>query len=133
MLVLSSVHSVLLLLFVALFGEYVYIDSMDQEQELLCRIAYEILIATERVVSEELSDDELLTAPELAKRFGIKLDKLKRKLKALRREDLITPISMSPKRYRFDFYTFRNMSPEHPLYEGLNTVQLSLEALREGS
>ncbi len=90
---------------------------MDDEQALLGRIAYEIMKTTDQVIAEDLSEDELLSAPELAKRLGMKLDKLKRKLKLLQKEDLIQPIRLSPKRYRFNHFTFERLSETHVFAE----------------
>ncbi len=101
---------------IALLHQYVYKNGMDKEQELLCRIAYEILQTTDQVVSEGLSEEHLLSAPELAKRLSMKLDKLKRKLKSLKQDNLIRPISLSPKRYRFDRYTLERLPEEHFLF-----------------
>lgn len=92
---------------------------MEKDMELTCRIAGEILRATDEWSSGDKLEECLPTAAELARQFDVKLEKLKKKLRILRQENLIQSVSASPKRYRFDRYALREMAEEHPLYEAL--------------
>ncbi len=110
-------------IFFRVFGEAIalsrnreYMFSMDKDVELTCRIACEILRATDAWTAGDKLEDELPSATELARQLDVKLEKLKKKLRLLRQENLIRSVSVSPKRYRFDRYALREMPPDHPLY-----------------
>lgn len=89
---------------------------MDRHEEILHLLTTEILQASEALTQGDLLEDELPSASDLARKLNLKLEMVKKKLRILKGEGLIHPISFSPKRYRIDRYGVNHLSPEHPLY-----------------
>ena len=56
------------------------------------------------------------TAPEIARRLGLKTEDVKKKLKILLEAQLVRIIGLSPKHWQFDDYHFERMDPEESLF-----------------
>jgi DNA-binding transcriptional regulator YhcF (GntR family) len=59
-------------------------------------------------------EDDWPTAMMLSKQLKLKPETVKKKLRLLQQWGLIQPISVSPKRYRFDHYIWNHLSLEDP-------------------
>lgn len=101
---------------------------LERDRALLNSILTEIIQATEAWSDGSLLEDELPTAAGLARKLNLRLDNVKKKLRLLKDEGLIRAISVSPKRYRFDRYTFKHLDEDSPLYELLEDISLTVEA-----
>lgn len=57
-----------------------------------------------RQADAEQTEERLPTAPDIARVLGYRSDYVKKRLKTLKTLDLVHPLGMSPKRYRFNAY-----------------------------
>lgn len=89
---------------------------MPSEEEVFTGLAGQILEATERLVAGDIMEDDLPTAADLARRFNWRLETVKKKLRVLKEQGLIQPISVTPKRYRFNRWALREMDESSPLF-----------------
>lgn len=87
------------------------------DTEIFSRLAEEILATTERFQSETLLEDELPTAADLARKLNYRLETVKKKLRVLKEAGLIQPVSMTPKRYRFNRWALRELETGDILFE----------------
>ncbi len=87
------------------------------DTEIFTRLAGEILAGTERYQSGELLEDDLPTAADLARLFNYRLETVKKKLRVLKDHALIQPISMTPKRYRFNRWALNDLEAGSLLFE----------------
>lgn len=92
------------------------LDIMVKDEELIGRLASEILDATEVFNTGPQFEEALPTAADLARKLNLRLETVKKKLRLLKEADLIQPTSMQPKRYRFNFWTLRSMEENDPFY-----------------
>jgi DNA-binding Lrp family transcriptional regulator len=95
--------------------------TMDAESTQLLQIAQEILRATRELDDADGFADEasLPSATDLARSLNLKIDKVKKRIRQLVHDNVIRPVSFSPKRYRFDLYALRHL-PEDSLYRLLD-------------
>jgi hypothetical protein len=61
------------------------------------------------------ADEDWPTSAELARLFNVKQEWMKKQLKTLQGEQLLIPISVSPKRYRFSYYDWKHLPDDHEL------------------
>ena len=87
------------------------------DTEIFSNLAGEILSGTERYQAGELQEDDLPTAADLARLFNYRLETVKKKLRALKENHLIQPISMTPKRYRFNRWALSELEADSPFYD----------------
>lgn len=87
------------------------------ETEIFTRVVGEILSASERFQTGELLEEGLPTAADLARLFNYRLETVKKKLRVLKDHHLIHPISMTPKRYRFNRWALNDLPEDELLYE----------------
>ncbi len=87
------------------------------EDPLLIALFQDILAATR----EGTAPDFLPSAAELARTHKVKLEVAKKRLRRLRAEGLIVAVSYSPKRYKVDLYQLRQLGPDHPGWDLLET------------
>lgn len=87
------------------------------EPEILTQLAHAILAGTEAYHAGDLLEEELPTAADLARRFHYRLETVKKKLRVLKEHHLIQPISMTPKRYRFNRWALTDLAMDSLLYE----------------
>jgi hypothetical protein len=95
---------------------YYNFSIMPSENELFSQLARAILEATERFCSGDCLEDEMPTASELARRYNYRLETVKKKLRVLKEQGLIQPISMTPKRYRFNQWALKSLDEDHPFH-----------------
>ena len=88
---------------------------MDAE-ELLGLIALEIAGITAQVDAGILMAEALPSAIGLARKLNIRPETIKKKLRLLKAGELIQPVSLSPKRYRFNRYALRELPVENDFY-----------------
>lgn len=86
-------------------------------QELLHLVARFVLEATESFQAGDLSQDDLPSAADVARALGLDTDVVKKKLKILKEDELVQAISVTPKRYRFNFYAFNALEEDSELYD----------------
>lgn len=83
-----------------------------EEDEILRAVALELMYDN----PQKWHYSEGATALEIARRQGIKLDIVKKKLKILKEAGLVRTIDLNPKRWKFDEYNFNQMDIEDPIY-----------------
>lgn len=86
---------------------------MVTEQILLGQLLTDIYTAS---IKQGVQEDCLPTAAELARNNGFRLESVKKKLKLLKAAELILPVGMMPKRYRFNTWMFEALKSDHPWY-----------------
>jgi hypothetical protein len=86
------------------------------DEELFTRLVEEIRQATERVSAGDCLEDDLPTAAALARKFNYRLETVKKKLRVLKEEGLIQPVTVTPKRYRFNRWALKDLDDAHPLH-----------------
>lgn len=91
--------------------------ASPSDSEIFPKLAGEILSGTERYQSGDLQEEDLPTAADLARLLNYRLDTVKKKLRVLKDHHLIQPISMTPKRYRFNRWALTELAEDSPLYE----------------
>jgi hypothetical protein len=87
------------------------------EPEIFTQLAREILAATEAYQTGDLLEEGLPSAADLARKLNYRLETVKKKLRVLKEHHLIQPISITPKRYRFNRWALRDLEPDTLLYE----------------
>ena len=85
-------------------------------EKLLGEIGLEIAGMTARVEAGNILDEALPSANDKARKLGLKLDTIKKKLRVLKAAELVQAVSYSPKRYRFNRYILRDMTEESEFY-----------------
>jgi hypothetical protein len=80
--------------------------SDSRQIDVLCRLAYEIQVATG---SNGVHEDALLTSADLARQLQLRHDYVKKQLRLLKDMGLILPVGLNPKRYRFDTFRYRQL------------------------
>lgn len=89
---------------------------MPNDEELFSRLVREIHEASERFNAGECLEEDLPTAADLARKYNYRLETVKKKLRVLKDNGLIHPVSMTPKRYRFDPWALKSLDESHPLF-----------------
>ncbi len=85
--------------------------------EMLSRLAHEIMDATERLSQDDNGvEDDLPTAADLARKLNYRLEAVKKKLRLLKEAELIQAVTHTPKRYRFNPWALKSLSQDHPFY-----------------
>lgn len=90
--------------------------------EHLYTLAHQILLATQYVDQERGSKDTLLTSADLARQLRLKHDYVKKQLRYLKDLDIIRPIGLNPKRYRFDTFRLERLLCEEHTDEALEAL-----------
>jgi DNA-binding transcriptional MocR family regulator len=91
-------------------------EIAPKDEELFSRLAREILSATERFQEDGQFEESLPSSADLSRTLNIKLETVKKKLRVLKDQGLIHPVSVSPKRYRFDTWALRELDEAHPFF-----------------
>lgn len=89
---------------------------MPSETDLFIQLAGEIRTVTDRLNIGDCLEDDLPTAADLARRLNYRLETVKKKLRILKEEGLIQPVSLTPKRYRFNYWALKSLDEGHILY-----------------
>lgn len=83
---------------------------------LLYQIAHQVALATE--AAGKHNPNGLLTSADLARLLNADRDVVKKALRVLHEYELICPMGMNPKHYRFDTYQFKQMEAQLDAFEG---------------
>ncbi len=85
----------------------------ENEDKDLKQVGLELMFLT----PEKYSNPEGITAVELAKRVGIDLSIVKKKLKLLYDHNIIRCSGLNPKYWRFDEYNYQRLNEEDEIYQ----------------
>ena len=85
----------------------------ENEDKDLKQVGLELMFLT----PEKYSNPEGITAVELAKRIGIDLSIVKKKLKLLYDHNIIRCSGLNPKYWRFDEYNYQRLNEEDEIYQ----------------
>ena len=85
----------------------------ENEDKDLKQVGLELMFLT----PEKYSNPEGITAVELAKRVGIDLNIVKKKLKLLYEHKIIRCSGLNPKYWRFDEYNYQRLDEEDEIYQ----------------
>ena len=86
--------------------------ELENEDKELKQVGLELMFLT----PEKYSNPEGITAVELAKRVGINIDIVKKKLKILYSHEIIRCSGMNPKYWRFDEYNYQRLDEDDEIY-----------------
>jgi hypothetical protein len=88
-------------------------SALEQEDKILKQIGLELMFSNpqNRIYADGL------TSVELAKRFDLKLEMVKKKLNILLEKGIARSSGISPKFWIFDDYNFQRMPEDDPVYE----------------
>lgn len=89
---------------------------MPNDTELFSQLAAEIRTATDRLSAGDCLEDDLPTAADLARRLNYRLETVKKKLRLLKEEGLVQSVSVTPKRYRFNYWALKSLDESHILF-----------------
>lgn len=90
--------------------------ASPSDPEIFGRLVGEILTGTERYQSDEMLEEALPTAADLARKLNYRLETVKKKLRVLKDNHLIQSVSMTPKRYRFNHWALSELETDSPLF-----------------
>lgn len=103
---------------------------IDQRRlDELYKLAYQIERVTEVIDQLHSPPEALLTSSDLAKLFNLNRDHVKKHLRFLKEMGLVRAIGLSPKRYRFDFFHYRQLLND--LFDQDELSQALLRRLQE--
>lgn len=86
--------------------------EIENEDKELKQVGLELMFLT----PEKYSNPEGITAVELAKRVGINIDTVKKKLKILYNHEIIRCSGMNPKYWRFDEYNYQRLDEDDEIF-----------------
>ena len=89
-----------------------YDYELDNEDKELKKVGLELMFMT----PEKCSSDKGITAVELAKRVGLSLETVKKKLSILKDAGLARVIGINPKYWKFDEYNFQRSDEDDDVY-----------------
>jgi transcription initiation factor IIE alpha subunit len=81
-------------------------------EETLVALFRKIQNASQSLLAEELTEEELPTAASLAREMNIRLEEVKKRLQTLRDEDLVQALGLNPKRYRLNAWQVKAAQKE---------------------
>ena len=87
--------------------------DLENEDKELKQVGLELMFLT----PEKYSNPEGITAVELAKRVGINLETVKKKLKILHQHEIIRCSGMNPKYWRFDEYQYQRLDEDDEIFQ----------------
>jgi len=85
---------------------------IEQDDAILRQVGLELMFSN----PQKRNYAEGITATELAKKLGMKLDIVKKKLRILTEKGIVRSVGISPKYWIFDDYNFQRMNEEDPIY-----------------
>jgi len=91
-------------------------DAENEDKDLKL-VGLELMFLT----PEKYSNPEGITTVELAKRVGIAVDIVKKKLKILSEIGIIRCTAMNPKCWKFDDYMYQRLDEENEIYQLLSS------------
>ena len=86
--------------------------ELENEDKELKQVGLELMFLT----PEKYSNPEGITAVELAKRVGINVETVKKKLKILYSHEIIRCSGMNPKYWKFDEYKYQRLDEDDEIY-----------------
>ena len=89
-----------------------YDYELDNEDKELKKVGLELMFMT----PEKCSSEKGITAVELAKRVGLPLETVKKKLSILKDAGLVRVIGINPKYWKFDEYNFQRIDEDDDVY-----------------
>lgn len=89
---------------------------MEIQDDILKTIGLELMFCT----PQKCKNCDGISTIELAKKLGLKVEVVKKKLKILFDAGIIRSIGINPKLWKFDDYTFQRMDIEDPYYKLLS-------------
>ncbi len=89
--------------------EYDY-ENEDKELKL---VGLELMFLT----PEKYSNPKGITAVELAKRVGLNVDIVKKKLRILYENEIIRSTGINPKYWKFDEYKYQRLDEDNDIYK----------------
>lgn len=84
----------------------------DQEDKILKVIGLELMFYS----PDKYSNQDGLTAIEIAKRLSLCVDVVKKKLRILNEKGIVSVKGINPKVWKFDDYNFQRMDVEDEVY-----------------
>ena len=87
--------------------------DVENEDKELKQVGLELMFLT----PEKYSNPEGITAVELAKRVGINIEIVKKKLKILYSHEIIRCSGMNPKYWKFDEYNYQRLDENDEIYQ----------------
>ena len=90
-------------------------SAIQKDDKILQQVGLELMFST----PQSRTYSEGLTAIELSRKFNVKLDIVKKKLKILQGKGIARSMGVSPKFWLFDDYNFQRMNEEDPVYSML--------------
>lgn len=90
-----------------------YDYELETEDKDLKKVGLELMFMT----PEKCSNDNGVTAVELAKLVELPLEIVKKKLNILKEEGIVRVIGINPKYWKFDNYTFQRMDEDNEVYK----------------
>lgn len=85
---------------------------IKQDDKILRQVGLELMFSN----PQNRTYEDGVTAIELSKKFNIKVDLVKKKLKILQEKGIVRSIGVSPKFWMFDDYNFQRMPEDDPIY-----------------
>ena len=85
---------------------------METKDKVLQIILFELLFSN----PQNRKYTEGLTAIELSKKYNLKMDQVKKKLKILQEKGLVRTKGVSPKFWIFDEYRFKRLDENDPIH-----------------
>jgi len=95
-------------------------DMPSSRLGLLYQIAHQVALATE--AAGKHNPDALLTLADLARLFNADREVIKKAVRVLQDFELLVPMGLNPKRYRFDTYQFKVIQRQTVEDEDLQTL-----------
>ena len=90
-----------------------YDYELEDEDKDLKKVGLELMFMT----PEKYSNEEGITAVELAKLVGLPIEIVKKKLIILKNEGIVHVKGINPKFWRFDNYNFQRMDEDSEVYK----------------
>lgn len=92
---------------------------MDEKDKILQQIIFELMFSTPQ--SRTYPDG--LTAIELARKYNVKINIIKKNLRTLLDKGVVKCIGANPKFWLFDEYSYQRISEDDPIHSLLWNVQ----------
>ncbi|NLF83874.1 MAG: hypothetical protein GX568_07835 [Candidatus Gastranaerophilales bacterium] len=101
---------------------------METKDKVLQIILFELLFSNPQ--NRDYADG--LTAVELSRKYNIKIDQVKKRLKILQEKGIVRSIGASPKFWIFDEYNFQKIDQDDPIHYLLcNTEDIDFDKFFE--
>ncbi len=92
---------------------------METKDKILQIIIFELMFSN----PQNRCYNEGLTAIELARKYNLKIEQVKKKLKILQEKGLVRSCGASPKFWIFDEYNFQRIDEDDPIHYLLSSTE----------